>query len=238
VPTYQIAASEGASWRTLERSERLRLAIMRGRFELSVDKLRSDQRFVLELPDGELEVVGTRFVVATDGERTLDVRVMEGRVALRLRAQPARELSAGQAWTSAPETAASSPATPLSTAVTKHEQPQVRSVRTQHEATRGHGPISPAAAYGHAAHPKPSPGHAFAAAVAAFSAGDYGRAETLLRAFERDHPEDARVEDALFLRAIAYARQGDENQRRELASEYLKRFPRGLRRLEAERLAR
>jgi hypothetical protein len=37
--------------------------------------------------------------------------------------------------------------------------------------------------------------------MAAFSAGDYGRAEQLFNAFETRHPSDARVEDATFLKS-------------------------------------
>ena len=70
----------------------------------------------------------------------------------------------------------------------------------------------------------------------AFSAGDYGRAEQLFRTFERDHPVDQRVEDALFLRAVARSRRGDQDGAAAIARQYLRRYPSGLRRPDAERI--
>jgi TolA-binding protein len=84
----------------------------------------------------------------------------------------------------------------------------------------------------------PRAGAAFAKAMAAFTAGDYASAQALFAAFEREHGDDDRVEDALFLRAVAHARRGDLAESRATASEYLKRYPSGLRKREAEQLAR
>lgn len=81
-------------------------------------------------------------------------------------------------------------------------------------------------------------GRDFAAAMAAFSAGEYGRADRLFAAFARAHAADARAEDAWFLRAVAHARRGELNASRAAAREYLRRYPNGLRRAEAERLTR
>jgi TolA-binding protein len=83
-----------------------------------------------------------------------------------------------------------------------------------------------------------SAGRDFALAMAAFSAGDYGRAERLFLAFGQDHPADARVEDATFLIAVARSRRGDVDGAGKIARQYLQRYPSGLRRVEAERLAR
>lgn len=52
--TYRLEASPGASWQTLEQGAALRLKLENGSFTLDVDKLTDAQRFVLELPDGEL----------------------------------------------------------------------------------------------------------------------------------------------------------------------------------------
>jgi TolA-binding protein len=72
--------------------------------------------------------------------------------------------------------------------------------------------------------------------MAAFDGGDFGQAEQRLLAFEREHPADARVEDALFLRAVARARRGDAEGAAVLARAYLARYPGGFHRAEAERL--
>ena len=60
-PTYRLSATPDTRWRILESGAALRLRLDIGDVELQVDKLSAGQRFVLELPDGEVEVVGTRF---------------------------------------------------------------------------------------------------------------------------------------------------------------------------------
>src|SRR5690606_16961344 len=95
-PSYRIDVSPGASWQTIEQGAALRLRLGSGTFLLEVDKLTRAQRFVLELPDGELEVVGTRFGVRVEPEGTRRVEVTEGRVALRLRETPPISLGAGE----------------------------------------------------------------------------------------------------------------------------------------------
>jgi TolA-binding protein len=74
--------------------------------------------------------------------------------------------------------------------------------------------------------------------MTAFTAGDFGHADALFEQFEREHPRDSRIEDALFLRAVARARRGDDAGARAIARDYLARFPNGLRITDAERLAR
>ena len=76
--------------------------------------------------------------------------------------------------------------------------------------------------------------------MSAFSAGDYGQrlrtSRKLFQRFASEHTTDTRVEDAMFLRAVARARSGDVEGSPALAAEYLRRYPAGLRRIEAERL--
>src|SRR5690606_2344310 len=81
-------------------------------------------------------------------------------------------------------------------------------------------------------------GEAFSLAMSAFSAGDYGEAEQRFIEFERAHPNDARVEDSTFLRAVARSRRGDQTAAQAIAREYLRRYPQGFRRTEARRLAK
>jgi hypothetical protein len=50
-------------------------------------------------------------------------------------------------------------------------------------------------------------------------------------------PGDPLVEDAHFLRAVARSRSGDADGAAKLAKEYLRKFPDGLRRREAEKIA-
>jgi TolA-binding protein len=231
VPSFQLTAAPGAIWQTVQRSATLKLAAASGRFELAVDPLRAGQRFLVELPDGELEVRGTRFALEVEPTRTLAVRVSEGRVELRLRGQVARMLSAGEAWSAEPQQpAVATSASPPGDAQAAPPARALTPARTRERASK------PASVPATAAESRA--GRAFAAAMAAFSAGDLGRADRLFAAFERAHPADARVEDAAFLRAVAHARRGDLRASQAAAREYLRRYPNGLRRAEADRLAR
>jgi hypothetical protein len=269
VPTFRLTTSEGAEWKTLERSPTLRLSVQRGHFELSVDKLHTGQRFLLDLPDGELEVQGTRFVVDADGTRTLAVTVSEGRVALRLRRAPSRALLAGERWTLAADpletagapsvgevgevensTAVSpAPGRPASVVtgldaapeppVVAHHAPSERPVAANTPFTAApNAPVSPRTPVPSGASPsaRSTAGQDFAQAMSAFSAGDYGVAEWRFADFERKHIEDARVEDATFLRAVARSRRGDVAGAQAMAREFLRRYPNALRRSDAERL--
>lgn len=246
-PDFRITTSEGSEWSMLENGATLHLSTRKGSFELWVSKLGAGQRFLLELPDGELEVQGTRFVVDVDGERTRSVRVLEGRVALRLREQDPLVLHAGDSWPAelvlrSETVEADAPGTPEANDVA----PQASDT-----SPGGAETFDPKLAQ------RPAPGRAipsesderaekerspsgagsdFVRAMSAFSAGDYGRAEQLFVAFERNHPGDARMEDALFLRAVARLRRGDADGARAIARDYVERYPSGLRKVEAERI--
>jgi TolA-binding protein len=233
-PTYRLKASEGADFALADRGATLRIDARHGRFELEVDRLKEGQRFLLTLPDGELEVQGTRFMVDLDRARTRSVQVTEGRVALRLRNHGPIVLSAGDRW---PPIAARTPlaepplrAGPEPRAAGPASAPKPTAI-VAHRATVASASSEPGAA------PVPTAGSDFAAAMAAFSAGDFARAETLFTAFEARHPRDARIEDSMFLRSVARSRRGDTGGAQALARDYLRRYPKGLRRLEAERLA-
>ncbi|MDF3071112.1 MAG: hypothetical protein K0R38_6713 [Polyangiaceae bacterium] len=241
-PTYRLEASPGASWRTIEEGAALRLRLGSGSFMLKVDKLSAVQRFVLELPDGELEVIGTRFGVRVEPEGTRRVEVTEGRVALRLRDALPISLGAGEIWTSerqaaraaaAPSVPAAEPTSTPAPAAAPSERSLPRARQTAlSETKRILEPPSGEQATTAGTHPDD-----FARAMAAFGAGDYGQAERLFQDFERRHAGDARQEDSTFLRAVARARRGDAAGARATAREYLQRYPSGLRAPEAARLA-
>jgi TolA-binding protein len=264
-PTYRLDASPGASWQTIEQGAALRLRLGSGSFTLEVDKLTAAQRFVLELPDGELEVIGTRFGVRVEHEATRRVEVTEGRVALRLRDALPISLGPGESWTAEHETAraaappsvpaadsttaAKPPSTtavePPSTPAAKPPSPSAPAVATPSQRSLATAPRTPLPETKRAIEPPSSELAAsagthnddFARAMAAFSAGNYGQAERLFQDFERRHPADARKEDSTFLRAVARARRGDTEGARAAARQYLERYPNGLRAPEAERMA-
>jgi hypothetical protein len=245
-PTYRLSATPGTRWRILEAGEALRLRLDLGEVELQVDKLSAEQRFVLELPDGEVEVVGTRFRVVASALGTEQVRVSEGRVALRLARRAPLLLAAGESWERASEeqeagrevkpdagVRAQSPAGAAAERTVSgvaRTQPSTPAVGSQP------APSSSAAAERVETDQRAGAGADFAQAMAAFDAGDYGRAEAAFFAFERRHSGDARREDATFLRAVARARRGDAAGASAIAREYLERYPSGLRVREAKQL--
>ncbi|MFZ5894632.1 MAG: hypothetical protein ACOY0T_26455 [Myxococcota bacterium] len=104
------------------------------------------------------------------------------------------------------------------------------------------GPVGPASGAPSATPPLRSSESAqladsFALATSAFRGGAYARAERLFAEFAVRAPRDPRAEDAAFLRAVSRFRLGDAAGAAALARDYLRAFPRGLRRVEAERLA-
>jgi TolA-binding protein len=246
VRDFELATSAGAKWRTFERGASARMKLEHGRFELEVDKIRAGERFVVELPDGELEVKGTRFVVEVDRTRTERVRVEEGLVELRIQGRGVVSLRAGESWPG--DVAVEQPRAAVDSGVPSRaaRSPRVKVAANAGEKVVAGEKITVSATI--ALDPKPkedasagalkrSAGADFKRAMDAFTAGSYPLAEQRFAEFSRDHAEDARVEDAAFLSAVARARRGDVQGARLLAREYLRRYPRGLRRHDAERLA-
>src|SRR5262249_36924134 len=92
------SSSAFGRWAMLENGPTVRLVASSGRMEVSVHKLTAGQRFLIMLPDGELEVKGTRFVVVLEDHRTTELEVREGRVALRLYGQREVMLASGERW--------------------------------------------------------------------------------------------------------------------------------------------
>lgn len=84
--------SEGSQ---LDRDEVVRLT--QGTVRLSVEKLRPTERFRVIAGDGEVEVRGTEFTVTADGDRLESVRVISGRVVVRVGGLE-RVLGANDRW--------------------------------------------------------------------------------------------------------------------------------------------
>jgi TolA-binding protein len=73
--------------------------------------------------------------------------------------------------------------------------------------------------------------------MSAFRAGAFDDAARQFHAFSTANAGDARAEDALYLRAIAYARLGRSGSARNAARDYLARNPSGFRAPEMRTLA-
>ncbi|MEO8903983.1 MAG: FecR domain-containing protein [Polyangiaceae bacterium] len=272
---FEVVNVAQADWSANKSGTTSRVTLRAGVASFHVEHVATDARFFVMLPDGEIEVRGTRFVVDVAGARTRSVLVMEGVVALRIGGAE-HVLHPGERWQRISEAGSASAAgTPLAQpvelavpdasgrAVSPTSSLKVKandnlgaalvagtprpssargvssasaskasagvippaSARSKDELTVGVGPTAISA------------GARFAEAVAAFGAGDYGRADALFGDFARDVPNDSRAEDAAFLRADARARRGDKVGATAAARAYLRAYPNGLRHPAAERLA-
>jgi TolA-binding protein len=76
--------------------ERVRLEA--GSLAIHVRPQQPGERFLVLLPDGDLEVRGTTFDVTVTGGKTAAVHVTEGVVEVRIAGYPVRRLEAGAAW--------------------------------------------------------------------------------------------------------------------------------------------
>jgi hypothetical protein len=252
-PSYEVTDLEGASWTNQENGASARVNLASGSAAFHVHKLGPGQKFVVALPDCEIEVRGTRFVVNVEDGRTRHVVVMEGKVALRHRGAAEQLLLGGQRWdapvpaepTSAPP-AAPALAPALAARPTVHvparrpatvRRQQVAAVAVSPDVS-AEPPSSAVERRVEAKTPPPAGADLFARGVEAFRAGRYDEADGLLRAFVAKHPKDPRVEDVAFLRAVGRVRLGDAQGAATLARDYLERFPHGMRRREAEAISR
>ena len=98
---YRISNLENAVFESKVEGSTVRASISRGIAAFYIERIASPQRFLLTLPDGDLEVRGTRFVVSIEEGKTALVDVAEGQVALHLQGRPEMLLSAGQRWPAA-----------------------------------------------------------------------------------------------------------------------------------------
>lgn len=225
-PQFETWPAPGTTLKTTVAGSTARVELTSGTCEFLVAPLRSGQRFVVVVPDGEVETAGARFTVEAPAGIISRIQVNEGEVVLRR--EPARiHLAAGGKWTRldayehAPAEAAES--FPRSTAAAASFDAAA--------------PTAPALPGEPSAHSTTSAADRFDDAVAAFRRGDYETADAAFERFGRDHGNDSRAEDAAYLRAVSRWRLGDHARARQLARDYLERYPNGLRTLEARTLA-
>jgi hypothetical protein len=108
-----VVASSDARWSQRREGELETVALESGRVALRVRPQRIGERFLVSLPDGELEVRGTAFEVDVEGGSTRAVVVSEGAVDLRLEGRESVRLEAGASWP--PPSAVPAPAPPAET---------------------------------------------------------------------------------------------------------------------------
>jgi hypothetical protein len=97
-PRFRIFNLANALFESKVEGATVSSSLTRGVAAFQVDRLAANQRFLLTLPDGNLEVRGTRFVVTVEAGKTVGVDVSDGTVALRLQGRAEIVLSAGDRW--------------------------------------------------------------------------------------------------------------------------------------------
>jgi hypothetical protein len=205
-----VHADSSAVWTRRLEADREVVVLERGALFIRVEQHTS--RFVVVLPDGELEDIGTTFSVSAQDGHTTRVSVQEGSVVLRLRGQPPVAIGAGETWN--PPAEACPPSAVPATATTAEPPPQPRAAE------------------------KRDPAGAFRAAIALLEAGKPAEAAAAFARFGAKYPRDPRAEDAAYLRVIALQKLGaTDGELKQAAQQYLARFPRGLRRVEVEQLS-
>ncbi|MFZ5892740.1 MAG: FecR domain-containing protein [Myxococcota bacterium] len=235
-----VHAADGARWSRTQQGERETIVLAQGSLWISVRHGQAPASLRVQLPDGELEDIGTTFSVTVADGRTERVSVEEGQVILRLRSGAPVALTGGQSWSStkvtastldvAPPTADSKVAPELEAGKPSKAEPKTVAN------TRSTAPAPSASASASGVNLDASSD--FRAALAAFNQGDNTEAARRFSQFIGRHPRDSRAEDAAYLRVLALKRSGDHGAMRAAAQEYLRRYPAAFRREEVERLLR
>jgi ferric-dicitrate binding protein FerR (iron transport regulator) len=222
-----VEPTGAAQWTRTVEPARETIRLTDGALQVTVPHQHARHRFVVSLPDGEIEVRGTRFVVEARRGRTERVTVFEGLVALRLGASSERLLAAGERWevggVAAPTVAtavAGAPATEPTPSIVAAARPSSTSRPSSH-----HAPPAEEGGF-----------QRFAAGVAAMGRGDFRVAAESFASFEQQRSDDERAEDAGWLRVVALRRGGDDAASLAAAERYLARYASGAHRGEAASL--
>jgi hypothetical protein len=212
-----VAELGDARWTQTREDGMERVALAGGSVRVHVRPQQQGERFLVSLPDGEIEVRGTTFDVSVAAGATARVHVDEGVVDLRLAGRDELHLAAGDTWTAAPSQPVAS--RPLA-ARTQPSTSVAASVVT--------APVPPPAVDEGAS--------AYGAAVALLRDGRNAEAAAAFQAFVIAHPQAPQTEDASYLEAVALARAGRMDAAALAAEQHLARFPGSFHRREAEAL--
>jgi hypothetical protein len=221
-PTAPLAGSvlpsAGTLWTQTREGGIERVDLETGTLRVHVRPQGPGERFLVHLPDGEIEVRGTTFDVTVLDGSTRHVGVDNGTVVLRLRGSPDRSLDPGMSWVppeSDPSSSREAPAVATSaraSAILRHRSAEVPDARR----LSGDNGAS-----------------VYMDAMQSFREGEYERAAATFHAFALAYPLAAEAEDASFLEALSMERAGRWDAAAVAAERHLERFPRSFRRKEA-----
>jgi hypothetical protein len=205
-----IAAAPEARWSQARRAGVETVALTDGSLHVKVRPQSVGERFLVALPDGEIEVRGTEFDVSVEGGTTRSVRVAEGVVELRIHGQDVLRLGATESWPPPPRAVV-------------QDVPEAR-LRPQRSSARP--PLSDDPS-------EEGSAIAYAAAVRMLREGSYDEAAARFHALALSRSTPAQAEDASFLEAVALARAGRTDAAALAAEHHLAAFPRSFHAREA-----
>ena len=207
-----VVASTEARWRQTRDQDIERVVLDDGTIRVHVRPQVDGERFLVVMPDGQLEVRGTTFEVSVANEATTYVHVDEGVVELRLRDHQVMRLSATDAYHASTQ--------PVTSAAPPHARPSRVAP-------------SPPVASAPPATPRPEEDNAYAEAVALMNQGRNDQAASAFHAVSLAEAGSSQAEDASFLEVVAIARAGRTDAAALAAEHYLSLFPRSFHRREA-----
>jgi TolA-binding protein len=235
-----VVPGPGAAW-TQTREGRVERVVLRdGDLALHVRKQAPGERFLVVVPDGEVEVRGTTFEVAVHDGHATRVHVDEGVVEVRVGATAT--LHAGETWQRPTVTqgraevhATSEGPPPVAPVITARPRdvaidlsPVHPRQRTTLASAASAAPRTPGAVVDDAHEVSD-----YAHAVEAYRTGQFEAAAELLHRFAVAHPSSAFLDDASFLEATSLANAGRSDAAALLAERYLTQFPSSFHRKEA-----
>jgi hypothetical protein len=205
-----VAPSLSARWSQTRELGIERVKLDDGAMRVHVRHQASGERFLVILPDGEIEVRGTTFDVSVERGATTRVYVDEGVVELRIRDRAIVRLAANEAWSAPlpPRLVSPKPSPPLRAAVAA---PSPAVPPTTHEVDHGGD---------------------YASAIELLRKGRYDEAASTFHALAQADPATL-ADDSSFLEAIALARAGRTDAAALVAERHLASFPDSFHRKEA-----
>jgi hypothetical protein len=220
-----ITPAQGARWSQARDGGYERVRLDDGKVTVHVRPQLANERFVVSVPDGEIEVRGTTFEVTVASGRTTAVRVSDGTVELRLLGFAVRRIGPDEAW---PEASAAAPERPAPAAPPASPGPSTTAHRD--------APGAPPAATASRSTNNDAETTAYSEAMRLLSSGQNDQAAAALRAFVVAYPGAAEAEDATFLEAVALARAGRADAAGLAAEHHLAAYPSSFHRKEATTL--
>ena len=214
-----IDASPGARYVTSGEGDAEVVVLDEGTITLTVRHRVAGERFLVRVPDGELEVRGTRFQVVVASGALSSVQVFEGKVALRRPGAAEEILVAGRVWAPSgpaePPPPSLAPAAPIATAPHRDLEPTTADRNPRRPVTDAHAEDRSAV----------QAQDEYAAAVRLFEQSRFDECARALHTFVIAHPMRAEAEDAAFLEASALARAGRADGAALVAERFLESYP-------------